>query len=139
MTDLTNLTVAAIRDGVRDGDFTAVEVATAFNANVAAAKALNAFIVETPHMALDAAKVADDLSGGFVVSGTFDPVGPEPIEAGAIEGPADSAPLQLSGIAARLRTLPRPISPEAAAELLELHSRLGLLHAQMAEALRVRR
>src|SRR3546814_4522533 len=46
--NLTDLTVAAIRDGFRKGEFTAREVADAFNANVAAAKALNAFIVETP-------------------------------------------------------------------------------------------
>ena len=59
MTDLTNLTVAQIRDGHRAGDFSAVEVAEAFNANVAGAKALNAFIVETPKHALAAAKQAD--------------------------------------------------------------------------------
>lgn len=59
MTDLTNLTVAQIRDGHRAGDFSAVEVAEAFNANVAGAKALNAFIVETPEHALAAAKTAD--------------------------------------------------------------------------------
>jgi hypothetical protein len=35
-TDLTELGVAAIREGVAKGDFTAVEVAEAFNANVAA-------------------------------------------------------------------------------------------------------
>ena len=45
MTELTNLTVAGIRDGHRAGDFSAVEVAEAFNANVAGAKALTAFIV----------------------------------------------------------------------------------------------
>jgi aspartyl-tRNA(Asn)/glutamyl-tRNA(Gln) amidotransferase subunit A len=59
MTDLTNLTVAEIRDGHRAGDFSAVEVAEAFNANVAGAKALNAFIVETPEHTLAAAKQAD--------------------------------------------------------------------------------
>jgi aspartyl-tRNA(Asn)/glutamyl-tRNA(Gln) amidotransferase subunit A len=59
VTELTNLTVAGIRDGHRAGDFSAVEVAEAFNANVAAAKALNAFIVETPEHALAAAKAAD--------------------------------------------------------------------------------
>ena len=60
MTDLTALGVAAIRDGVVAGDFSAVEVATAFNANVAAAQAaLNAFIVATPEKALDAAKATD--------------------------------------------------------------------------------
>ena len=32
MTELTNLTVAQIRDGHRAGDFSAVEVAEAFNA-----------------------------------------------------------------------------------------------------------
>jgi aspartyl-tRNA(Asn)/glutamyl-tRNA(Gln) amidotransferase subunit A len=59
MADLTDLTVAQIRDGFRQGEFTAREVAEAFNANVAAAKALNAFIVETPEHALKAADAAD--------------------------------------------------------------------------------
>jgi aspartyl-tRNA(Asn)/glutamyl-tRNA(Gln) amidotransferase subunit A len=59
MTDLTNLTVAEIRDGFRAGDFSAREVAEGFNANIAAAKALNAFIVETPGKALAAADAAD--------------------------------------------------------------------------------
>ena len=60
MTDLTDLTVAAIRSGVAEGAFTAVEVAEAFNANVAAAQdALNAFIVATPEKALDAARAVD--------------------------------------------------------------------------------
>ena len=59
MTDLTNLGVAAIRDGVRKGEFTATEVAEAFNARVAAAQALNAFIVATPEKALEAAAKVD--------------------------------------------------------------------------------
>ena len=59
MTSLTDLGVAAIRDGVAAGTFTAVEVAEAFNANVAAASALNAFIVTTPELALGAAKATD--------------------------------------------------------------------------------
>jgi len=60
MTDVTELGVAAIRDGVAKGDFTAVEVAEAFNANVAAAQeALNAFIVTTPELAIEAAKATD--------------------------------------------------------------------------------
>ena len=60
MTDLTNLGVKAIRDGVAAGDFTAREVAEAFNANVAAAQdALNAFIVATPKKALEAADAVD--------------------------------------------------------------------------------
>ncbi|MFN3515677.1 MAG: Asp-tRNA(Asn)/Glu-tRNA(Gln) amidotransferase subunit GatA [Novosphingobium sp.] len=60
MTDLTELGVAAIRDGVAKGDFTAVEVAEAFNAKVAAAQAaLNAFILATPEKALEAARATD--------------------------------------------------------------------------------
>ena len=62
---LTELTVAEIRAGVAAGDFAAAEVAAAFNANVAAASALNAFIVATPEMALEAAaKVDADRAAG---------------------------------------------------------------------------
>ena len=57
---ITDLGVAAIRDGVSAGTFSAVEVAEAFNANVAAAQAaLNAFIVATPDAALASAKQVD--------------------------------------------------------------------------------
>ncbi|WP_324261360.1 Asp-tRNA(Asn)/Glu-tRNA(Gln) amidotransferase subunit GatA [Altererythrobacter sp. H2] len=59
MTDLTNLGIKAIRDGVAAGDFTAREVAEAFNAAVAGAAALNAFIVTTPDHALAAADAVD--------------------------------------------------------------------------------
>ncbi len=59
MTDLTNLGVKAIRDGVAGGDFTAREVAEAFNAAVAQAAQLNAFIITTPEHALAAADATD--------------------------------------------------------------------------------
>lgn len=59
MTALTDLGIAALRDGFRAGDFSAREVADAFNAAVAGAKALNAFIVETPEHAIAAAEQAD--------------------------------------------------------------------------------
>ncbi|KTE17029.1 Asp-tRNA(Asn)/Glu-tRNA(Gln) amidotransferase subunit GatA [Sphingopyxis sp. H115] len=75
MTELTNLTVAQIRDGHRAGDFSAVEVAEAFNANVAGAKALNAFIVETPEHAIAAAKAAD----ADRAAGTLKPLSGVPI------------------------------------------------------------
>ncbi|HET6526708.1 Asp-tRNA(Asn)/Glu-tRNA(Gln) amidotransferase subunit GatA [Sphingopyxis sp.] len=75
MTELTNLTVAEIRDGHRAGDFSAVEVAEAFNANVAGAKALNAFIVETPEHAIAAAKTAD----ADRAAGTLKPLSGVPI------------------------------------------------------------
>ncbi len=60
MTDVTELGIAAIRDGVRGGQFSAREVAQAFVDKVGQAKALNAFLVETPDHALAAAKAADD-------------------------------------------------------------------------------
>ncbi|MEM9084500.1 MAG: Asp-tRNA(Asn)/Glu-tRNA(Gln) amidotransferase subunit GatA [Pseudomonadota bacterium] len=59
MTDLTSLGVKAIRDGVAGGDFTAREVAENFNAAVADAAQLNAFIVTTPDHALAAADATD--------------------------------------------------------------------------------
>ena len=59
-TALTDLGIAAIRDGVASGDFTATEVAGAFNAAVEQAQdALNAFIVTTPDHALAAAARVD--------------------------------------------------------------------------------
>ncbi len=60
MTDLTNLGVAALRDGIRTGEFTAREVADAFIVKVSQAKQLNAFIVETPDHAIAAAREADN-------------------------------------------------------------------------------
>jgi len=59
VTDLTDLGIRDIRDGVRAGTFSAREVAEAFTAAVAAAKPLNAFLVETPEHALAAADAAD--------------------------------------------------------------------------------
>ena len=56
---ITDLGVAAIRDGFRKGEFSAREVAEAFNSAVAKAKGLNAFVIETPEHALAAAEVAD--------------------------------------------------------------------------------
>jgi aspartyl-tRNA(Asn)/glutamyl-tRNA(Gln) amidotransferase subunit A len=57
--DLTDLGIAAIRDGVKDGTFSAREVADAFIASVAKGRALNAFLVETPDHAIAAAEAAD--------------------------------------------------------------------------------
>jgi aspartyl-tRNA(Asn)/glutamyl-tRNA(Gln) amidotransferase subunit A len=59
MAGITDLGVAAIRDGFRAGDFSAREVAAAFNSAVAKAKSLNAFVIETPEHALAAADAAD--------------------------------------------------------------------------------
>ena len=59
LTDLTDLGVAAIRDGVRGRCFSAREVADAFVVKVSRAKDLNAFLVETPEHAIAAADAAD--------------------------------------------------------------------------------
>ena len=75
MAGLTDLSVAAIRDGVRNGDFSAREVATAFIDVVARAKTLNAFLVETPDHALAAADRAD----ADRVAGTLKPMSGVPI------------------------------------------------------------
>jgi aspartyl-tRNA(Asn)/glutamyl-tRNA(Gln) amidotransferase subunit A len=56
---LTDLGVAQIRDGVRDGTFSAREIAEAFVGAVEKARGLNAFTVETPERALAAADAAD--------------------------------------------------------------------------------
>jgi len=63
MTNLTDLGIAAIRDGVRGGDFSAREVATAFIGAMEKARQLNAFVVETPDHALAAADAADSARG----------------------------------------------------------------------------
>ncbi|MXO92407.1 Asp-tRNA(Asn)/Glu-tRNA(Gln) amidotransferase subunit GatA [Erythrobacter arachoides] len=63
MSELTDLGVRQIRDGVAAGDFTAREVAEACNAAVAAAGGLNAFIVATPEKALEAADAVDAARG----------------------------------------------------------------------------
>ncbi len=76
MADLTDLGIAAIRDGFRAGDFSAREVADAFNAAVAGGKALNAFIVETPEHAIVAAEQADrDRSEGTLKALSGVPIG----------------------------------------------------------------
>ena len=59
MADLTDLGVADLRDGLRAKDFSAREVAQAFNAAVEGAGVLNAFILTTPEKALEAAGEAD--------------------------------------------------------------------------------
>jgi aspartyl-tRNA(Asn)/glutamyl-tRNA(Gln) amidotransferase subunit A len=64
VSELTSLTIAQLRDGLRAGDFSAREVAEQYNAAVASARKLNAFTVETPGDALAAADAADQARGG---------------------------------------------------------------------------
>src|ERR1700737_2434184 len=59
MTGLTELTLARARDGLRQKEFSAVELAHAHIDAIENARALNAFIVETPERALAMARNAD--------------------------------------------------------------------------------
>ncbi|MEW5727827.1 MAG: Asp-tRNA(Asn)/Glu-tRNA(Gln) amidotransferase subunit GatA [Pseudomonadota bacterium] len=59
MSNLTSLTIAEARDRLAKGEFTAVELAQAHIDTMAAKRALNAYITETPELALDAAKASD--------------------------------------------------------------------------------
>ena len=58
-TRLTDLTIARARDGLADGAFSAVELTRAHIAAVEAARGLNAFISETPDLALERAAASD--------------------------------------------------------------------------------
>ncbi len=64
MTELTALTIAELREGFASRQFSAREVAEAYNEAVASARQLNAYTVETPEDALAAADAADAGKGG---------------------------------------------------------------------------
>ena len=59
MTDLTRLSLAAARDGLKSKSFTATELTQAHVDAVAKARALNAYLKETPEKALAAARESD--------------------------------------------------------------------------------
>jgi aspartyl-tRNA(Asn)/glutamyl-tRNA(Gln) amidotransferase subunit A len=59
MTDLTSLTLAQARDALREREFSATELAEAYIAAAERARALNAFVLETPERARTMARAAD--------------------------------------------------------------------------------
>ena len=59
MSDLTSLTIATAREGLRKKEFSAVELTEAYIAAVEKARILNAYIVETPDKARAMAKASD--------------------------------------------------------------------------------
>src|SRR5215467_3925940 len=59
MTELTSLTLADARDRLRKKEFSAVELARAHLAAMEKARALNAYVLETPEQALAMAQAAD--------------------------------------------------------------------------------
>ncbi|HEY0647026.1 Asp-tRNA(Asn)/Glu-tRNA(Gln) amidotransferase subunit GatA [Phenylobacterium sp.] len=59
MSELTGLTLKAALDGMAKGDFSSEEITSAHLKAIEASRPLNAFVVETPHKALEMAKAAD--------------------------------------------------------------------------------
>lgn len=59
MTDLSKLTIAAARDAMRKGDVSSVELTEGYLKAVEGSSALNAFVHNTPEIAVDQAKAAD--------------------------------------------------------------------------------
>src|SRR3954471_15584470 len=59
MTDLTSLTIAEAREGLAKKSFTALELTDAHLAAIEAARALNAFVLETPDQARAMARASD--------------------------------------------------------------------------------
>jgi aspartyl-tRNA(Asn)/glutamyl-tRNA(Gln) amidotransferase subunit A len=63
MTDLTSLTLAEARDGLANKSFTSLELTEAHLKAIEQARALNAFVLETPEQARAMARAADDKIG----------------------------------------------------------------------------
>lgn len=59
MTELTRLTIAEAREGLRKKEFSAVELTEAYIAKMNAGKKYNAFVCEVPEKALEQAKASD--------------------------------------------------------------------------------
>jgi aspartyl-tRNA(Asn)/glutamyl-tRNA(Gln) amidotransferase subunit A len=59
MTDLTSLSLAQARDALRTKEFSATELAEAHISAIEKARALNAFVLETPDRARDRARASD--------------------------------------------------------------------------------
>lgn len=72
MADLTDLTISDARDGLDAGDFSAEELTQAHIAAMDAARGLNAFITETPELAIERAKQSDERRAAGNVAGAMD-------------------------------------------------------------------
>ena len=72
MTSLTRLTLGDARDGLAAGDFSAVELTSEHLDAMTRARALNAFITETPDIALAHAEAADARRARGVTLGPLD-------------------------------------------------------------------
>ncbi|MGA9280095.1 MAG: amidase, partial [Pseudolabrys sp.] len=59
MSEMTSLSLAEARDGLKKKSFSAAELATAHQTAIEKARALNAFVLETPERAAEMAKASD--------------------------------------------------------------------------------
>jgi len=77
MSDLTKLTIAQARDKLAAGDCTSVQLTQAFLDAMEAGRGLNAYITETPEIALQRAKDSDDRRANGECLGPMDgiPIG----------------------------------------------------------------
>ena len=75
MTDLTSLTLAEAREGLANKSFTSLELTDAHLKAIEAARALNAFVLETPEQARAMARDAD----GKLVKGEGGPLAGIPL------------------------------------------------------------
>ena len=60
MSDLTKLTIAEAREGLKKKEFSSVELTKAYIEKMEANRKLNAFVLETPEIALAQAKISDE-------------------------------------------------------------------------------
>ncbi|HET9716793.1 MAG TPA: Asp-tRNA(Asn)/Glu-tRNA(Gln) amidotransferase subunit GatA [Pseudolabrys sp.] len=75
MTELTSLELAEARDGLKKKSFSAVDLAAAHVSAIEKARALNAFVMETPDRAMEMARASD----ARLASGTIGPLEGLPI------------------------------------------------------------
>src|ERR1700710_1228289 len=75
MTDLTSLTIAEAREGLASKTFTSLELTDAHLRAIEAARALNAFVLETPDQARAMARAAD----ASIAKGKGGPLGGIPL------------------------------------------------------------
>src|SRR6187431_3038438 len=75
MTDLTSMTLAEAREGLANKSFTSLELTDAHLAAIEAARALNAFVLETPDQARAMARAAD----AKIVAGQVGPLAGIPL------------------------------------------------------------
>jgi aspartyl-tRNA(Asn)/glutamyl-tRNA(Gln) amidotransferase subunit A len=72
MSRLTDLNLAEARDGLVKGDFSSAELTSAYIDAMSAAQDLNAYITETPEIALERAKASDARRKAGEVAGPMD-------------------------------------------------------------------